>query len=89
MSCPDLRLESYKIDRLDQQLDEQVMVTLANQGKGLRQEGDTVYVSKIFDWFAGDFKNGNIKDWLLDYTTLELPFTIKFMDYDWSLNKVN
>lgn len=89
VSCPDLRLESYKADRLEQQLNEQVMVTLANPGKGLKREGDTVYVSKIFDWFSGDFKNGNVKDWLLDYTALELPFTVKFMDYDWSLNKVN
>jgi len=86
VSCPDLRIEAYRSDRLDSQLDEQVRLTLKNTGKGLRQNGQTVYISKIFDWFAQDFKNGNVKDWLLDYTTLELPLTLKFMDYDWSLN---
>lgn len=89
VSCPDLRLESYKEDKLNRQLEEQAMTTLANEGKGLRQNGDIVYISKIFDWFSRDFKNGNVKDWLLDYTVLELPFTLRFMDYDWSLNKVN
>jgi len=89
ISCPDLRMESYKAEKLNQQLDEQVMITLANESKGLLKEGNTVYISKIFDWFAEDFKDGNVKEWLLDYTKLERPFTIKFMDYDWSLNKVN
>lgn len=88
VSCPDLKSEVYHAGKLDTQLDEQVRLTLANTGKGLRQNGQTVYVSKIFDWFADDFKNGNVRDWLLDYTTLELPFTLKFMDYDWSLNTV-
>ncbi len=87
VSCPDLRLESYKADKLEQQLNEQVMIILANEGKGLRRENKTIYISKIFDWFGEDFKNGNVRDWLLDYKTIELPFTLKFMDYDWSLNK--
>lgn len=88
VSCPDLKSEVYHAEKLDTQLDEQVKLTLANAGKGLRQSGRAIFVSRIFDWFAEDFKNGNVRDWLLDYTTLELPFTLKFMDYDWSLNTV-
>ena len=87
VSCPDLRLESYKVDRLDQQLDEQVMITLANEGKGLRRADDAVYVSKIFDWFDDDFKNGDVRGWLADYKEIDPNASLRFMDYDWSLNK--
>lgn len=86
ISCPDLRQEAYRMDRLDVQLDEQTWLALANTGKGLRRDGNTVYVSRIFEWFAEDFKNGDVRGWLLDYPLVELPFTLKFMDYDWSLN---
>ena len=89
VSCPDLRLESYKTDRLDQQLNEQAKITLANEGKGLRIENGTIFVSKIFDWFKEDFKGGDIKGWLGDYKEIDQNASIKFMDYDWSLNKVN
>lgn len=89
VSCPDLRLESYKADRLEQQLNEQVKITLANEGKGLWEENGTVYVSKIFDWFSEDFKNGDVKGWLTDFKQIDQNASLKFMDYDWSLNKVN
>lgn len=86
-SCPDLRLESYKADRLEQQLNEQVMVTLANEGKGLREDNGAVYVSKIFDWFSEDFKGGDVAGWLEGFKQIEPAADLKFMDYDWSLNK--
>lgn len=89
VSCPDLRLESYKATNLDQQLNEQTMITLANEGKGLRIENGAIAVSKIFDWFKEDFKSGDIKGWLGDYKEIDQNASIKFMDYDWSLNKVN
>jgi len=89
ISCPDLRSEAFRADKLNQQLNEQVMITLANEGKGLREENRTIYVSKIFDWFKEDFKGGDIKVWLRDYKDIDQKSSIKFMDYDWSLNKVN
>lgn len=85
-SCPDLRTEVYRANQLEKQLNEQVSLTLRNAGKGFRRDGDTVYVSKILDWFSDDFKNGNVKSWLMDYVDFALPFTLQFMDYDWSLN---
>jgi len=89
VSCPDLRLESYRAETLNQQLNEQVMITLANEGKGLRLEKGSIAVSKIFDWFKEDFKGGDIKAWLRDYKEIDQNASIEFMDYDWSLNKVN
>ncbi len=89
VSCPDLRRESYKAGTLDQQLDEQVKTAMANTGKVMRKDGDTLYVSKIFDWFADDFKRGDVKGWLGDYAGIDPNASLRFMDYDWSLNKVN
>lgn len=80
-------MESYKADALDQQLKEQVGAMLSNEGKGLRREGEIVYVSKIFDWFSEDFKKGDIKGWLKNYIILTENDRLKFMDYDWSVNK--
>jgi hypothetical protein len=54
-SCPPLRREAYRAERVDAQLDEAVRAFLASPGKGLRVEADRVRLSPIFDWFARDF----------------------------------
>ncbi|MDJ0704901.1 MAG: DUF547 domain-containing protein [Leptolyngbyaceae cyanobacterium MO_188.B28] len=56
-SCPDLLNEPYTAAKLDVQLDEQTNRFLSNP-KGLRidRETNTVYLSKIFDWFGEDWK---------------------------------
>jgi len=87
VSCPDLRQESYQADKLDEQLNEQVRLTLSNKGKGFYQENNELYVSKIFDWFAEDFNDGDVKTWLLDYQHINKNHALKFIKYDWSLNK--
>jgi len=87
VSCPDLRTESYRADKLEEQLDAQVRLTLSNEAKGLRVEKDTLYVSRIFDWFADDFDDGNIQGWLRRYVGPEIPERMKYLPYNWSLNK--
>ncbi len=87
ISCPDLRNESYKANTLDQQLNEQVISALTNEGKGMRRDDYKLYVSKIFQWFAGDFNGGDIIGWINYYTPVNKNLTLKFMDYNWSLNK--
>ena len=88
LSCPDLRMESYQVDSLNRQLNEQVMLTLANEGKGLRKTDDKLYVSKIFDWFSEDFEDGDVKAWLGEYQQINQNDELEFMNYDWSLNKL-
>jgi hypothetical protein len=60
-SCPDLRGEAYAGDRVDRQLAEQTAAFLADRAKGLRYdaEADTLYLSSIFKWYAGDFTGGS------------------------------
>src|ERR1700730_2233586 len=56
-SCPNLRSEAYRGDRLNTQLEDQVRQFLANPDKGLRLDRDNAQalVSKIFDWYGVDF----------------------------------
>ena len=54
-SCPPLRSEAYVPDRLEAQLAEQTLNFLRDAQRGLRVDGATLWVSKIFDWYAADF----------------------------------
>lgn len=57
ISCPLLRTEPFVGERLDEQLDEQVLGWLAKEdGLLIDREENVVYLSKIFDWFTGDWE---------------------------------
>lgn len=88
LSCPDLRMEAFRVDRLDQQLEEQTRGFLNDASKGLILSGTSVRVSQIFDWFADDFiAAGGVETFVRRYR--ELPATISLranLPYDWSLN---
>jgi hypothetical protein len=98
-SCPPLAAEAYRGSRLDEQLDRQTRAFLSS-GHGLvvgdrRRDGRlTVRVSKLFDWYSGDFKPaGGTLAFLVDHAP---PATsslldgggvkLTYLDYDWSLN---
>ena len=59
-----------------------------------RLEGNTLYVSSIFKWYAGDF-NDDIVGFFMKYARGPLleklkqnrdEIQIKYLHYDWSLN---
>jgi len=92
-SCPPLRSEPYHGGELDQQLDEMASAFINDPSRN-RLEGNTLYVSKIFDWFEEDF-NGDIPGFFLKYAKGDLKgqlevnkekIRVKYLDYDWSLN---
>ena len=92
-SCPPLRPEPYEENMLDQQLEEMASAFMNDPSKN-RLEGNTLYVSKIFDWFNTDF-NGDIPGFFLKYAKGDLKeqltagrgkIRVKYLDYDWSLN---
>lgn len=60
-SCPDLRGEPYRAEALDVQLASQTREFLANPRKGLRYdpEKNTLYLSPVFQQYAGDFTGGS------------------------------
>lgn len=91
VSCPDLRPEAYTAAQLDGQLDDQAARFLANSGKGLRLDGQTAHVSKIFDWFHADFApGGGVAAFVARYRSLPESTEITAdLDYDWRLNSVS
>lgn len=90
ISCPDLRNEAYSGLRLDEQLDDQVRRFLQNKGKGLRFESGTVRVSRIFTWFAKDFReNGGVQAFIQKYVPLEPGSRLAYLPYNWELNCIH
>ena len=92
-SCPPLKSEPYRGDVLDQQLTE-VTEAFINDPDRNRLEGSTLYVSKIFKWYSGDF-NDDIVGFFIKYAGGALReklrknrkgIKVKYLDYDWSLN---
>ena len=89
VSCPSLRNEAYTAERLEKQLDEQTRMFLSDQSKN-RLTSSHVEISKIFQWFGGDFtKDGTIIDFLNRYsdTRINADARISYLEYDWNLNE--
>jgi len=98
MGCPPLRREAYTGVRLDAQLDDQARRFLLRDREKNRidVESRTLYLSRIFDWYAEDF--GGSRDAIGRYVAGFLPpgperdmlrstiFQIRHTDYDWTLN---
>ncbi|MBI2924347.1 MAG: DUF547 domain-containing protein [Verrucomicrobia bacterium] len=97
--CPALRAEAYLGTRLDEQLDDQGRVFLAQAQKNRVDAGARViFLSPIFKWFAEDFeaKSGSVLAFVKPYlpenarrAVEQDGFKIKYTDYDWSLNDLS
>jgi Protein of unknown function, DUF547 len=58
IGCPMLREEAYVADRLDAQLNEQTARFLSDRSRNRVSADGTLEVSKIFEWYKGDFEKG-------------------------------
>ncbi|MGD8342077.1 MAG: DUF547 domain-containing protein [Desulfobacterales bacterium] len=94
-SCPPLRPEPFLAEKLDQQLDDSTR-SFINDTDSYRLDGNTLYVSRIFNWFSEDF-NEDALGFYLQYAEGELKeklirnrdrIQVKYLHYDWSLNDV-
>ena len=95
IGCPALRPEAFVAARIDEQLNDGVSRFLSDESRN-RIEGSVLYVSKIFSWYEEDFakESGSLVQWLKQYWPQknesdlnDNKYEIKFLDYDWSLNK--
>jgi hypothetical protein len=60
VGCPMLREEAFVATRLDAQLDEQAQRFMADRTRNRYQgEKKRLEISKIFDWYGDDFKQGH------------------------------
>jgi hypothetical protein len=90
-SCPLLRNEAYYASRLDEQLND-AMRRFVNDPQRNQLDKSNIKISKIFSWFAGDFKlNGSsIVNYLNKYAKKRVQPNAKidFLEYQWELNDV-
>lgn len=89
VSCPRLRNEAYVSTKLDAQLDDQARKFINYDAKN-DITPEMANVSKIFSWFGGDFKkNGTVKDFINQYSDVQIPEEVKltFQEYNWNLNE--
>jgi hypothetical protein len=87
-SCPKLLNNAYVADKLDRQLDAQTVIFVNDITKN-KISADKIEISKIFDWFQGDFtKKGSLIDFLNRYskTNINPKARVAYMDYSWKLN---
>jgi hypothetical protein len=97
-SCPSLRREAFRAERLDAQLEDALRGFLADPRKGSRlDEGAGVLtLSPIFDWFERDFEPwGGVRAYLAPRLPADAAralgergdaLRLRYFDYDWALN---
>lgn len=87
-SCPKLYNKAFTADYLDDDLTRLTEEFLNDSSKNIITENN-LKLSKIFKWFAKDFKeNGSLIDFLNDYSNVNISSKAKksFNDYNWDLN---
>lgn len=95
-SCPPIRPEAYRGDRIDAQLDDQVRKFVGGNGVRIETKGSTsvAHVTKIMDWFGDDFEKwgGGKTAFLRKYLPAEKSRLLQgdvefdYDSYDWALN---
>lgn len=97
IGCPRLQSFAYLPGRLEAQLDRAAREFAADRSKNrFDANGDAVTLSPIFDWYREDFagKDGSVLNYVARYAPadartllLQRDPTVRYSDYDWSLNE--
>lgn len=92
-SCPHLRPEAYLPEQLDAQLEEDTRRFINNPEKvNYDVNSNTLYCSKIFDWYEKDFltQSDTISHYIQQYledSKIPPDATIEYLSYSWQLNQ--
>jgi hypothetical protein len=90
-SCPPLSTDAFRGGNIEAQLDK-LSRNFVNTPKGVSyQDGaKTAELSKIFDWYKDDFKEGGPIAFINKRRAKPLPNDVKitYQDYNWALNEV-
>jgi hypothetical protein len=94
-SCPKLARFAFTEENVQRQLEAETRKYI-NSGRGVRIDHaeNTLYLSKIFDWFGSDFKNksGSVLAFIKLYLDegamafLDRKPKISYIHYNWALN---
>jgi hypothetical protein len=88
-SCPNLLNEAYTEANLEKQLST-VAKSFINDKTKNTITANKAEISKIFDWFSGDFKKkGTVIDFLNQYSSIKINSKAKvsYKEYNWTLNE--
>ncbi|MCH9690910.1 MAG: DUF547 domain-containing protein [Gammaproteobacteria bacterium] len=93
LGCPDLSHQAFTVENTNEQLDE-LAERFINQKKGLEIQEDTLWLSKIYSWYASDFGPGQkgLMQHLMRYVNPQKhqalsQFSGSFKyQYNWDLN---
>ncbi len=85
-SCPPLLNRAWTAANLERYFEQQAK-SFINNSRYNKLSSDAVQISKIFEWYAGDF--GNIVDYLNKYAEVKINKNAKvsYLEYDWKLNQ--
>ena len=89
ISCPKLQNEAFNTQNTNRLLNKASKEFLADSTKN-ELTTDAAELSKIFKWFAKDFKQeGSLIDFLNKFADIRIASnaTISFKDYNWGLNE--
>lgn len=90
LGCPPITNFVYRPSKLEAQLNQQTKLAL-NNPTFLRIDGDKAGLSKIFEWYAGDFggTKASIIAFINKYRDEAIPTDAKlsYYEYDWTLNQ--
>jgi hypothetical protein len=93
-SCPPLKSEAYSPPLLEGQLEEATLEFINDRRNVyVLHEERTVFLSRIFKWYAEDF--GDVRMYLRQFADRVLArdldsaadYEIEYLDYDWGLNE--
>ncbi|MEP1034368.1 DUF547 domain-containing protein [Ekhidna sp.] len=90
VSCPKLQNRAYTPGKLDEQLTKAAKEFLSNPAKNNFKNSNQATLSKLFNWYGGDFKKeGSLIDYINRYapTKLNKNADIDWMEYIWKLNE--
>ncbi|NIW78473.1 MAG: DUF547 domain-containing protein [Calditrichae bacterium] len=95
IGCPPLLNFTYTGKQLDEQLDYACRNAL-NDERWVKISDDEIQVTKIFDWYRGDFEkySGSVREFISQYRSKDAEIImdenrdLEYMDYNWDLNKV-
>jgi uncharacterized protein YcfL len=90
-SCPPLLNEAFTSENVTSQLNA-LARSFVNDSQRNSIRANTIEISKLFSWFAKDFKkNGTLIDFLNLYSEIPIDGNarILYKDYNWDLNEQN
>lgn len=87
-SCPNLLNEAFTADKLSAQLRKVTKDFFNDETKNELTDGD-LKVSKLFEWYAIDFSNGDIIGYINKYSgkTISPDSKLSYLEYSWKLNE--